>query len=154
MKDRGIAAGLFATALVTLWTGAADAQWVLLARRVIGRVESMQQTPKPGMPTYDVATVVLEAPAGTVYRTVVQTVQSHPENSITRRDDVSLKIEVTRGASTVGIHVVALQDKVSQLVIASVVPPGQQSPTSFAVQHVLQICEQMKVECHRSENGK
>jgi hypothetical protein len=154
MKNRRIMGGLLGAALLTLWAGAADAQWVFLARKVIGRVESMQQTPKPGTPTYDVASVVLEAPAAKVYQTVLRTVQSHPENRITQRDDVSLNLEVNRGAFTVGIHIVALQDKVSQLIVASVVPPGQQSATSYAVQHVLQVCEQMKVKCHRSENGE
>jgi hypothetical protein len=154
MKKREIAGQLLAAALLTPWAGAADAQWVFLARKVIGRVESMQQTPKPGTPTYDVASVVLDAEAAKVFRTVVQTVQSHPENRITQRDDVSMNLEVSRGDFTVGIHVVALQDKVSQLIIASVVPPGQQSPTSYAVQHVLQICEQMKVRCYRAESGK
>jgi hypothetical protein len=46
-----------------------------------------------------------------------------------------------------GIHVVALQDKVSELVIASVIPPGGESATSFAVGNVLRICQQMKVVC-------
>jgi hypothetical protein len=91
---------MFAAALVTLWTGAADDQWVLLARRVMGRIESMQQTPKPGMPIYDLVLVVLEAQAGKVDRTIVKAVQSHPENHITQRDDVALKIEVSGALRT------------------------------------------------------
>jgi hypothetical protein len=153
MNSRRIAGCLLAASLLTLCARAADAQWVFLARKVIGRVESMQQTPKPGTPTYDVASVVLDAPSTKVYQTVVSTVKSHPENRITQRDDRSLNLEVSRGPFTVGIHVVALQDKVSQLIIAAVVPPGQQSPTSYAVQHILQVCAQMKVTCYRAESG-
>jgi len=154
MNSRRIAGCVLAVGLSTLWAGAADAQWILLARKVIGRVESMQQKPKPGVPTYDVASVLLDAPPATVYQTVLRMVTSHPENRITQRDDVSFNLEVSRGEFTVGLHVVALQDKVSQLIVASVVPPGQPSPTSYAVQHILQICAQMNVSCHRAESGQ
>jgi len=144
---------VFAILLLGLSAGAADAQWVFLARKVIGRVESMQQKPAPDTPTYDVATVVLDASADKVYRTVIETVHTHPENRIVNRDDLARQLDVTNGKQTVGIHVFELQDKVSQLMIASAVKPGQASPTSFAVQRVLAICASMHVTCYLAGNA-
>jgi len=139
--------------LLALSAGAAQAQWVFLARKVIGRVESMQQKPAPDTPTYDVATVVLEANADKVYQTVIATVHAHPENKIVNRDDLSRQLDVTNGKQTVGIHVFELQDKVSQLMIASAVKPGQQSPTSYAAQRVLAVCASMHVTCYMAGNA-
>jgi hypothetical protein len=153
---RTCAKPLLAILLLVLSASAAHAQWVFVARKVIGRVESMQQKPEtaaPASPTYDVATVVLEASADQVYRTVLETVHSHPENKITNQDDPSRKLDVTNGKQTVGIHVIELQDKVSQLMIASAVKPGQQSPTSYAAQRVLAVCASMHVTCYMSGNA-
>ncbi|HXQ42933.1 MAG TPA: hypothetical protein VN821_16820 [Candidatus Udaeobacter sp.] len=141
---------LFGILLLALSAGAAEAQWVFLARKVIGRVESMQQKPEPDTPTYDVATVVLEANADKVYRTVIETVHAHPGNKIVNQDDLNRQLDVTNGKQTVGIHVFELQDKVSQLMIASAVKPGQQSPTSYAAQRVLAVCASMHVTCYMS----
>jgi hypothetical protein len=144
---------LFGILLLALSAGAAQAQWVFLARKVIGRVESMQQKPAPDTPTYDVATVVLEANADKVYQTVIETVHAHPGNRIVNRDDLSRQLDVTNGKQTVGIHVFELQDKVSQLMIASAVKPGQQSPTSYAAQRVLAVCASMHVTCYMAGNA-
>jgi hypothetical protein len=144
---------LFGILLLALSAGAAQAQWVFVARKVIGRIENMQQKPAPDTPTYDVATVILEANADKVYRTVIATVHAHPENKILNQDDLSRQLDVTNGKQTVGIHIFALQDKVSQLMIASAVKPGQQSPTSYAVQRVLAVCAGMHVTCYLSGNA-
>jgi hypothetical protein len=151
MKVHRFGASLvFGMLLLALSAGAAEAQWVFVARKVIGRIESMQQKPAPDTPTYDVATVILDASADKVYRTVIETVHAHPENRIVNRDDLARQLDVTNGKQTVGIHVFELQDKVSQLMIASAVKPGQESPTSFAVKRVLAICASMHVTCYLS----
>jgi len=139
---------VFGVILLALSSSVAEAQWVFVARKVIGRIESMQQKPAPDTATYDVATVVLEANADKVFRTVIQTVHAHPENKIMNEDDLGRQLEVTNGKQTVGIHVFALQDKLSQLMIASALKPGQHSPTSFAVQRVLAVCASMHVSCY------
>lgn len=141
---------LFGILLLALGAGAAQAQWVFVARKVIGRIEKMQQKPAPDTPTYDVATVILEANADKVYRTVIETVHAHPENKIMNQDDLSRQLDVTNGKQTVGIHVFELQDKVSQLLIASAVKPGQQSLVSYAAQRVLAVCASMHVTCYLS----
>jgi hypothetical protein len=48
---------------VLVLVGSAQAQWVMVARAVSGRVQQMQQTRADGKGDYDVATVVLEANA-------------------------------------------------------------------------------------------
>jgi hypothetical protein len=130
-----------------LSAGGAHAQWIFVARKVIGRVQSMTQSPAPNTPRYDVATVMLEADADKVYQTVIATIATHKDYKTVQRNDATRNVEVTNGKLSAGVHVVALQDKVSELVIASVIPPGGESATSFAVGNVLRICQQMKVVC-------
>jgi hypothetical protein len=43
--------------------------------------------------------------------------------------------------------VIALDDKLSQLIIASTIQPGETSPVPFALQNVLRICAKVKVTC-------
>ena len=81
MRRIRLAAGLFlAFAFLFLSTGGAHAQWVFVARKVIGRVESMTQSQqKSDTPRYDVATVMLEADPDKVYQTVLATVATHKD---------------------------------------------------------------------------
>jgi len=142
-----------ACALLLLASGVADAQWILLGRKVIGRVENMVQQPdasQPSAPRYDVAVVVLEAPAAKVYDTVIATVAKHPDYRYAQRNDAARDIEVTNGVKSAGVHVVELDEKHSQLIIASVIQPGETSPVPFALQNVLRICEEMHVTCTTS----
>jgi len=134
-------------ATLMLSTGGAHAQWVFVARKVLGRVQSMTQSQQPNTPRYDVATVMLEADADKVYQTVIATIATHKDYKTVQRNDATRNVEVTNGKLSAGVHVVALQDKVSELVIASVIPPNGESPTSFAVGNVLRICKEMKVTC-------
>ncbi len=78
---------------------------------------------------------------------MLATVASHKDYKIVQRNDATMQLEVTNGKLSAGVHVVALQDKLAQLVIASVIPPNGPSPTSFAVGNVLRICAEMKVVC-------
>ena len=138
---------LLAFATLMLSTGGAHAQWVFVARKVIGRVQSMTQSKQPDTPRYDVATVMLEADADKVYQTVIATIATHEDYKTVQRNDATRNVEVSNGRLSAGIHVVALQDKVSELIIASVIPPNGESPTSFAIGNVLRICKEMKVVC-------
>jgi hypothetical protein len=148
MNRHRLAVNLLLTfAFLSLSAGGAHAQWILVARRVIGRVQSMTQSPAPNTPRYDVATVLLEANADKVYQTVIATIATHKDYRTVQRNDATRNVEVSNGKLSAGIHVVALHDKVSELVIASVIPPGGESATSFAVGNVLRICQQMKVVC-------
>jgi hypothetical protein len=144
---------LLALAMVTAAAGTAapaDTPWVMVGRKVVGRIEHMVQSPdstKPQATRYDVAVVLLEAPAEKVYDTVIATVAEHPDYRYLTRNDVNRDVEVTNGSKSAGVHVVALGDKLSQLMIASVIEPGEASPVPFAVRNVLRICEKMHVTC-------
>ena len=79
-----------ACALLLLTSGVADAQWILLGRKVVGRVENMVQQPdasQPSSPRYDVAVVVLETPAAKVYDTVIATIAKHPDYRYAQRNE-------------------------------------------------------------------
>jgi hypothetical protein len=144
---------LAAAALLVLGLGSAEAQWLFLGRKVVGKVENMVQSPdaaEPAAPRYDVAVVMLDAPASKVYETVVATVAEHPDYSYKQRNDANFDVEVTNGTRSVGVHVVPLDEKLSQLIIASVIIPGETSPVPFTVQNVLRICEKMHVTCSTS----
>jgi hypothetical protein len=61
MSARSIIRGLvIAGALVSIPAGMADAQWLFLGRKVIGKVDSMVQSPDAAQPQaarYDIAVV-------------------------------------------------------------------------------------------------
>jgi hypothetical protein len=138
---------LLSFAFLVISTSGTHAQWVFVARKVIGRVQSMTQSQQPNTPRYDVATVMLEADADKVYQVVIATIATHKDYKTVTRNDATRNVEVTNGKLSAGVHVVALQDKVSELVVASVIPPGGESATSFAVGNILRICKEMKVMC-------
>ena len=147
LRARTLLGLLLTLGFLVLATGSAEAQWVFVARKVIGRVESMTQSKQPDTPRYDVATVMLEADADKVYQTVLATIATHKDYKIVQRNDATRNVEVANGTLSAGVNVVKLQDKVAQLIIASVIPPNGESPTSFAVGNVLRICQEMKVVC-------
>src|SRR5215470_5092629 len=99
--------------LLPVLAASAEAQWLLLGRKVVGRIENMVQSEdasKPQAPRYDVAVVVLDAPAARVYDKVIATVAEHPDYRYLQRNDVSRDIEVTNGQKSAGVHVVELDD--------------------------------------------
>ena len=139
---------IIALALAAISAGAADAQWLLLGRKVVGKIDSMVGSPDPAQPQaprYDIAVVTLDAPAERVYDTVIATVAEHPD--YLQRNDAARSIEVTNGKKSAGVHVIALDDKLTQLIIASVIQPDETSPVPFALQNVLRICAKVKVTC-------
>ena len=146
----------------TLWaTGAtmlllavsAQAQWVMVARAVSGRVQQMQQTSADGKGGYDVATVVLEANADKVYHTAIQRLQAHSsEVKILAQDARRRLVEFGNGVQNVGMQATPLGDKLTQLVVASSLGAVQPSATSIVVKSILDVCTEMKVECTLENN--
>jgi hypothetical protein len=141
---------IVALSLAAIPASMADAQWLLLGRKVVGKVESMVGSPDPAQPQaprYDIAIVTLDAPAERVYDTVIATVAEHPDYRYLQRNDAARSIEVTNGTKSAGVNVISLGDKLTQLIIASVIQPGETSPVPFALQNVLRICAKVKVTC-------
>lgn len=74
MKDSFFRLTIVAVGLVALLASSlAEAQWVMLARRAVGRVEQIsQQTPQADGASYDSAAVLIDAPADKVYAAVLR----------------------------------------------------------------------------------
>ncbi len=128
----------------------AQAQWVMVARAVAGRVQQMTNKPATGPGGYDVATVVLMANADKVYDTALQALKSRPDLTITSSDAKSRQIKFSKGDQIASMQATPLGDKLCQLVIASNLTGTQPDATSLVVQGVMKVCDQMHVVCTMS----
>ncbi|HTP46504.1 MAG TPA: hypothetical protein VMQ50_06260 [Casimicrobiaceae bacterium] len=129
---------------------AAEAQWVLLARRAVGRVEQMSQT-QPDGPSYDSAAVMLEAPADKVYAAVVSGVKKKEGITVTREDASERLIQFTNGQQIAGIKVSPLGDDLSHLLISSAHSGSQPNAAQLVSDSVLRVCADMNVVCSRAQ---
>jgi len=128
----------------------ACAQWVLLARRAIGRVEQMSQT-QPNGPSYDTAVVLLEAPPDKVYAAVVHGVKNAQGIMVTREDAAELLIQFTNGQQIAGIKVSPLGDGVTHLLVTSAHVGSQPDAAQLVSDSVLRVCGEMNVVCSRAQ---
>ena len=129
---------------------AAEAQWVMLARHVVGRVESMsQQSKDPGGASYDTATVVLEAAPAKVYDAVVRHVRARTALTMTQNDPSSMVVQFTNGKQIAGVKVNPMGDNLSQLLVTSAHTASQPNAADLVVDGVLRVCGELKVECAR-----
>ena len=123
-----------------------EAQWVAAAHAAKNRIQQMTQKSEHG--GYDVAVVILEAAPPAVYNKTLQSLQSHPEVTITKNDAKAGRIEIRKGKRVAGFQISPLGDKLTQLVIASSVVEGEEpSATSMVVDAVLRVCKEVQVEC-------
>ncbi len=136
-------------ALTVLMTAlAAHAQWVAVARAVSGRIQQMQQKGANGQGGYDVATVVIEAPAQKVYETAMQRMQAHASQvKLLEQNPRQRIVAFTNGTQTASLQANPLGDKLTQLVVASTLDPAQPSATSLVVNSIQNVCSELKVEC-------
>jgi len=130
-------------------TGAmCEAQWIAVARAVSGRIQQMEQKNEKGTGGYDVATVVIEAPAQKVYQTALQRLQAHSNQvKVTKEDSKKRTVAFTDGTRVASLQANPLGDKLTQLVVASTLDPAQPSATSLVVKSIQQVCTELKVEC-------
>ena len=147
MKSRAPSAAAIAAFLLTM-TLASQAQWVAVARAVSGRIQQMQQKNANGPGGYDVATVVIEAPAKKVYETAIQRLQAHSAQvKVIEQNDKKREVAFTNGTQTASLQANSLGDKLTQLVVASTFDPTQPSATSLVVKSIQNVCTEVKVEC-------
>ena len=133
---------------VALTSGLAQAQWVAVARAVSGRIQQMAQKNANGPGGYDVATVVIEAPAQKVYETALQRVQQHAAVlTVIKMDAKKREVAFTNGTQTASLQANPLGDKFTQLVVASTLDPSEPSATSLVVKSIENVCVELKVEC-------
>jgi len=149
---------VLALMMIVLWIGAetAQAQWVMVARAVAGRVEQMSDRSKDGH-GFDVATVVLEASADKVYQTAIARLKTHADITITKQDAKTRTVSFSKGAQVASLKATPLGDNITQLMVAATIsgdqtmpsemPGSQPGPASMVVDGILNVCKDMKVEC-------
>jgi len=129
-------------------TVVSQAQWVAVARAVSGRIQQMQQKNANGPGGYDVATVVIEAPAQKVYETAIQRLQAHAAQvKVIGQNARKREVAFTNGTQTASLQANVLGDKLTQLVVASTLDAGEPSATSLVVKSIQNVCTELKVEC-------
>ena len=126
----------------------AQAQWVMVARAVSGRIQRMEQQRTANNGGYDVASVILEAQAEKVYDTALKTLQQHSDKvTVTSSDAKKMIIKFTDGQQVAALQATSLGPKVTQLMIASNAMENGQTGTSIVLQGVLKVCKEMNVTC-------
>ena len=148
--------GLLAGAMLLGLSGLAAAQWVMLARHAVGRIEQMQQSaPSSAAGTgasYDVATVIVEVAPDKVFDTIQRMLGKNTEVKVTRTDAAKRSVEFTDGKQIGGIQVNTLGDSLSQLMISTAHPGIATSTTSTIVERVLNVCKALNVACQRAQS--
>lgn len=143
LRAAGLALATFAGAC-----GVAEAQWALVARKAAGVVRQMTSEASESQAAgYDVATVLLDARADHVYRKALEVLGDSRDLRTTRRDDRALTVEFTDGRLQAGLQVSALDEHVSQLVIASTTTRESRGGASLVLNNVLRVCRQAGVHC-------
>ena len=134
--------------LLLALSSVAEAQWVMLARRAVGRVEQMsQQSPQPGGANYDTAAVMLDAPADKVYAAVARGLRNAQGITITREDPQAMVVQFTNGQQIAGINVAAVGDNLTHMMISSAHVGSQPNAAALVPNAVLRVCKDMNVEC-------
>ena len=126
----------------------ANTPWGMIAGRVVGRVKQMSQQPKNGQPGFDLATVILSAPADKVYATAVEMLGRNPTLRIVADNRRERTVEFSSGTRSAQITVNDLGARLSQMIVASATRPGEDSATLRIVDGILRVCQAMKVTCN------
>ncbi|MFO1316731.1 MAG: hypothetical protein U1F58_14130 [Burkholderiales bacterium] len=153
MRTPAMRAAIAALGVATLVASSvAEAQWVMLARRAVGRVEQMsQQSPQSGGASYDTAAVMLDAPADRVYAAVLRGVANAQGIRITREDSGRRLVEFTNGVQIAGIVVNPLSDALTHMMITSAHTGNQPDAAALVLNAVLRVCRDMNVECSQDQ---
>ena len=134
-------------ALGLLGAGVADAQWITLGRKAVGKIKEMTQSEKTDGPGYSVATVLVTGDAKNVYAKALDSVRSSPKLKLTKESPEKLTLEFTDGKQVVGLEVSQVDEKLVHLLIASVATPGKADETSVVAAAALRICKEAGAEC-------
>jgi hypothetical protein len=143
-----LAAILFGAACM-LAAGIAEAQWVFLARRAIGRVEQMSQS--QGETSYDSAAVILDAPVDKVFAAVLKGLKNRTDLTITKEDPAQRLIQFTNGKQIAGIKLSSLGDDLTHMLVSSAHSGMQQNAAMLVSESVLRVCKEMNVECSQAQ---
>ena len=154
MKSKVMSLSVVSSVLVGLVatmvpSGPADAQWVFVARKAIGRIQHMAEGQQQGgRPGYDFATVLLDAPADKVFATALELARKNTSVRVIMQDPGQRRFQIAEGDRTATLNVVPFSDDVSQLLIAGhAANPAEGSTASRVVQAVLRVCKEMGKHC-------
>lgn len=126
----------------------AEAQWVFVARKALGRIEHMREGQQgSGQPVYDFATVLLDAPADRVFAVALDMARKNRTVHVVMQDPAQRRFQVAQGDRTATFNVVPFGDDVSQLLIAGHAGPGEDATTPRVVEAVLRVCREMGKHC-------
>ena len=131
--------------------GIAHAQWVMLARQVVGRVQQMSQQQPNGGVAYDSAAVMVEVPAEKVYAVAVRNIKAAPGITVTEQSDRQRLIQFSNGDQIAGLQVNALSDTLSHIMISSAHSGSQQNAANTILERILKLCADMNVQCSRAQ---
>jgi len=142
-----------AAAIVALLaSGFAEAQWVLVARKVVGRVEQMSQSQGGNGASYDSAAVMLEAPADKVWDAVLRGLRGNTQGvTVTQENPADHVVQFSNGRQIAGIKVSSIGDNLTHLLITSAHTGDQPNAAALVLNSVLRVCKDMGVECSPSK---
>ncbi|MCA0302884.1 MAG: hypothetical protein LCH95_10805 [Proteobacteria bacterium] len=147
MKPRHLALALVVLATLLPFVPA-QAQWVFVARKALGRIEHMREGQQGGgQPAYDFATVLLDAPADRVFTVALDMARKNRSVHVVMQDPAQRRFQVAQGDRTATFNVVPFGDDVSQLLIAGHAGPGEDATTPRVVEAVLRVCREMGKHC-------
>jgi hypothetical protein len=126
---------------------AAYTPWGLVAHAAIGRIKHLTQKQNGEQAGFDIATVLLSADATKVYATASSMLHRSTIVHVVGEDPAERSVEFSNGQRTATISVTELGPRLSQLMVASAIQPGQQSATIQVVDGILRVCQEMKVVC-------
>jgi len=135
----------------------AEAQWVLVARHVVGRVEQLTQQQDAAnngtsQRVTQVATVVLDAPASRVYQVATNTTNTNQQVTVVSNDPVTMTINIREADQLATLKVTALNRNMSQLMIVGSAPAGENPQTSRIVNAALRLCGDLGKTCQVGNN--
>lgn len=149
-------AGALSLVLSAMLPLAAEAQWVFVAHRVMGRVQQVtqEQDQQPGQSgpkmVTQVATVILEAPAKRVFEVATNATNTSPNVTVVSNDPASMTIKLSEGDQTATLKATSLSKSVSQLMIVGSAPAGENPETTRIVNAVLRLCGDLGKTCQLS----
>ncbi len=133
--------------IVLLGASEASAQTVFLARKALGRIERMTQPQTDGVPGYDVATVVIEGKADTVYTTALNAIAATRRVTIARQDPKAHTIDFSDGTHAIGLKISQVNDRIVYLLVVTAVTTEYDDTSSVVVSGVMRVCEKMGAHC-------
>ena len=137
--------GIIVAGIILVGVSGANAQWVFVARKALGRIEQMTQPETKDKPSYDLATVVIEGDADKAYATAIKAIQKAPNLSITRQDPAKRIVDFTNGTISAGLKISQVNDTVVHILVVSAVQPDQTSATSLVLSGIVRVCKEMGV---------